>query len=364
MIELARHIEILLLDNDCVIVPGFGGFINHHVSARHIEEENLFLPPYRTIGFNPAMKLNDGLLVQSYMIAYDASYPEAVRIVNSRVEKLESILHKEGEYELHGIGLLRENVQGQYTFKPLESGILSPNLYGLSSFEFKTLEQIAKEQAAEKAEREAAKLAAQKKAESVLEPTFIGATEKKIVEMKPRSKKRERYINIAAAAIAVIFISLLALPFATNLGKSSSEMKRTMSQTMTEDNRSIVSKVIDAMGMKTSDKIATPVSTSKETDEKKTDSVSKEETKETSVSTPTQTGNYFTLVLACQVGKKNAQMFIDRLYEREGIQAEIQEDKFISIVYSQFKTQDEAYRKLHELKSIPEFKQAWVKEIK
>ena len=123
MIELARHIEILLLDNDCVIVPGFGGFITHHVSARHIEEENLFLPPYRTIGFNPAMKLNDGLLVQSYMIAYDASYPEAVRIVNSRVEKLESILHKEGEYELHGIGLLRENVQGQYTFKPLESGI-------------------------------------------------------------------------------------------------------------------------------------------------------------------------------------------------------------------------------------------------
>lgn len=358
MIELARHIEILLLDNDCVIVPGFGGFITHHVSARHIEEENLFLPPYRTIGFNPAMKLNDGLLVQSYMIAYDASYPEAVRIVNSRVEKLESILHKEGEYELHGIGLLRENVQGQYTFKPLESGILSPNLYGLSSFEIKTLEQIAKEQAAEKAEREAAKLVVQKKTESVLEPSFIGVTEKKIVEMNPRSKKRERYINIAAAAIAVIFISLLALPFATNFGKSSSEMKRTMSQTMTEDNRSIVSKVIDAMGMKTSDKIATPITKSIETDEKKTDSVSKEEIKEN------QTKNYFTLVLACQVGKKNAQMFIDRLYEREGIQAEIQEDKFISIVYSQFKTQDEAYRKLHELKNIPEFKQAWVKEIK
>ena len=27
MIELARHIEILLLENDCVIIPDFGGFI-------------------------------------------------------------------------------------------------------------------------------------------------------------------------------------------------------------------------------------------------------------------------------------------------------------------------------------------------
>ena len=26
MIELAQHIETLLLENDCVIVPGFGGF--------------------------------------------------------------------------------------------------------------------------------------------------------------------------------------------------------------------------------------------------------------------------------------------------------------------------------------------------
>ena len=30
MIELARHIEILLLENDCVIVPELGGFIAHY----------------------------------------------------------------------------------------------------------------------------------------------------------------------------------------------------------------------------------------------------------------------------------------------------------------------------------------------
>ena len=36
MIELARHIEILLLENDCVIIPDFGGFIAHYQPARYI----------------------------------------------------------------------------------------------------------------------------------------------------------------------------------------------------------------------------------------------------------------------------------------------------------------------------------------
>ena len=33
MIELAKHIEALLVDNDCVIVPGVGGFIIHYAPA-------------------------------------------------------------------------------------------------------------------------------------------------------------------------------------------------------------------------------------------------------------------------------------------------------------------------------------------
>ena len=56
MIELAQHIEALLLENDCVIVPGFGGFVAHYAPATHVKEENLFLPPTRTIGFNPQLK--------------------------------------------------------------------------------------------------------------------------------------------------------------------------------------------------------------------------------------------------------------------------------------------------------------------
>ena len=86
MLELARHIERLVLRNNCVIVPGLGGFVTQYVPARYVEEENILLPPCRTVGFNPQLTLNDGLLVQSYMQTYDTSFPEAARIVEDEVK--------------------------------------------------------------------------------------------------------------------------------------------------------------------------------------------------------------------------------------------------------------------------------------
>lgn len=142
MIELARHIEILLLENDCVIVPDLGGFIAHYQPARYVQEENLYLPPVRTIGFNPQLTLNDGLLVQSYMQAYHTDFPDATRRIAEEVADLKEKLYTSGCAEMHGIGILHYNVQGNYEFHPNESGALSPSLYGLGSFSIHRLEYL------------------------------------------------------------------------------------------------------------------------------------------------------------------------------------------------------------------------------
>ena len=134
MIELERHIEILLLSNDCVIVPNLGGFMTHHVNARYDLGDGLFLPPLRTLGFNPQLTMNDSLLVQSYVEAYDISYPEALRRVEKEVEELRKHLETEGHYELNDIGVLHLLDDGRMEFEPCEAGILTPSLYGLSSF--------------------------------------------------------------------------------------------------------------------------------------------------------------------------------------------------------------------------------------
>ena len=122
MIELDRHIEILLLSNDCVIVPGLGGFMTHHVGARYDDNDQMYLPPLRTLGFNPQLTMNDSLLVQSYIEAYDISYPEALRRIESEVEELKQHIETAGYYELNDIGGLSLNEEGKYLFTRQAAG--------------------------------------------------------------------------------------------------------------------------------------------------------------------------------------------------------------------------------------------------
>ena len=146
MIELERHIEILLLDNDCVIVPDFGGFMAHHVDARFDERDYTFIPPLRTLGFNPKLTMNDSLLAQSYVEAYDISYPEAVKRISDEVREVRERISHDGSYELHNIGVISINDDGNYEFEPCEAGILTPGLYGLGSFVFKPISATAEQE--------------------------------------------------------------------------------------------------------------------------------------------------------------------------------------------------------------------------
>lgn len=144
MIELAQHIEVLLLENDCVIVPGLGGFVAHYTPAMRVAEENVFLPPTRIIGFNPQLKMNDGLLVQSYMAVYDTDFSDATRIVEKEVAYIFTALHEEGKADLPNIGELRYSIHGTYDFAPYDHKITTPYLYGLDSFEMQELAELKK----------------------------------------------------------------------------------------------------------------------------------------------------------------------------------------------------------------------------
>lgn len=134
MIELSKHIESLLLDNDCVIVPELGGFIAHYQSAYYVEEERIFIPPTRKVGFNPQLTMNDGLLAQSFMQVYHLDYSDAMNRISEKVDFLKSALYKGEVVELHGIGALHYNIYDEYEFHSTESGLLSPSLYGLDAF--------------------------------------------------------------------------------------------------------------------------------------------------------------------------------------------------------------------------------------
>jgi hypothetical protein len=112
MIELSKHIEVLLLENDCVIVPGLGGFIAHKRQAAYSIQKGEFMPPLRTIGFNPQLIMNDGLLVQSYMQAFNTDFPDATRRIEKTVAEIKDQLYQQGQVTLHNVGTIYYNMNG------------------------------------------------------------------------------------------------------------------------------------------------------------------------------------------------------------------------------------------------------------
>lgn len=333
MIELERHIEILLLNNDCVIIPGFGGFMTHHVEARYDDEDNMFLPPLRTLGFNPQLRLNDSLLAQSYIEAYDISYPEAMRRIQHDVEELQQHLDNEGFYELSDIGTLTLNDDGHYEFSPCEAGILTPELYGLYTYEMKPLAEIA-----------SAKVVS-------LQQEIPHKTEREHTE-KAITIPIRAIRNTVAACIAVL--ALLLFPAQNNDNNLSIATNNASSQY-----------IITSM-MPKNDVTGKPESVISETKTTLTASLTNitNTAKDVIESHNIQNDRGFTIVMMSHVGKENAEKYIEMLANKQLPEGRIleEEGKALKIVYGNYASYDEAMSALATLKHNHEFAYAWIME--
>ncbi len=338
VIELERHIEILLLGNDCVIVPDFGGFMAHHADARFDERDNMFIPPLRTIGFNPKLKMNDSLLAQSYVEAYDISYPEAVKRIADEVREIKERIENEGLYELHNIGTISLNADGNYVFEPCEAGILTPNLYGLGSFEFKPLSMV----------KAGTDNAGKQTADSPKARIVDIADSDDESEDKTVSIKVSLLRNIAVACIAVIAFLLIPAPLDNPDAATAG--------------RGIDTGMLDKIMPKD---VVTGTTAIKKIDIKKTcDSIAaaKTETK-TDVSENTATSCYV-IVLASKVGRKNAENYAEVL-KKQGLDEAraVAGQNGAKVVYGNYSTKQKAYNALNRLNGNEPFKEGWITKL-
>jgi hypothetical protein len=361
VIELERHIEILLLSNDCVIVPDFGGFMAHHVDAHYDEDEGLFLPPQRTLGFNPQLKINDSLLAQSYVEAYDISYPEAVLRIEDEVNELKMHLQTKGFYELSSIGTLEFNENGNYVFTPCEAGILTPDLYGLCSFEMTPLKisaaPVPETVEEEEEEKEATQIFNINPLERDVETTEAEAE----AEVEAEDEEEEDVVRIKFSWIrnAVAVAAILLAVFFAAMPTGKTEM---MTRTISNINSNLF------FGMMSKDTNTSKIEISKADIQKptnKADTISKLEkikTEQTVKAEPVKKG--YCIVLASQVSKRNAEMFIERLKAKGLDSAEIyvkqKAQSIRRVVCGNFQTQEEAYNELRKIHKDEELKDAWV----
>ena len=364
MIELAQHIEVLLLENDCVIVPGFGGFVTHYAPATHVKEENLFLPPTRTIGFNPQLKLNDGVLVQSYMAVYDTSFADASRIVEKEVNEFIGLLHEEGKAHLDNIGEIHYNIYGNYEFVPYDYKITTPSLYGLDSFEMHELSVLQQK-----------------------EKVWIPAhpeKEKKTFEISIN----RAYLRNAAAMIAAI---VLFFAFSTPV-ENTDVQKNNYAQLLPselfeqiEKQSVVVTPVyVKSDAMQQAKKLSATASTSSSTKTSSTKKntadktskpiavrevkVAKQETAATTsatapaaVKSPESANHPFHIIVAGGISLKDAEVIANQLKSKGFADAKaLNTDGKVRVSISSFNNRDEATKQLLELRKNETYKNAWL----
>ena len=129
--SISKHINELLYNHNCVIVPGFGAFLTKNIAASR--NNDVFSPPKKTIAFNGMLKENDGLLANKISATDGISYKAALKKIKKDVKTLASSLNA-GEVEIDNIGTLRLNDEKKIQFQPNQNVNFDSKSYGLESF--------------------------------------------------------------------------------------------------------------------------------------------------------------------------------------------------------------------------------------
>lgn len=371
MIELAKHIEVLLLENDCVIVPGLGGFIAHYRSCVYNEDTGEFCPPARTIGFNPQLVMNDGLLVQSYMQAYNTDFPDATRKIEKLVQKQKEDIYRYGHIYLNNVGTLYYNMNGVYEFEPEANGFFTPSLYGLQGFTFPKLspENVSQEKPL---------------VEYAMPRTVKTSTRRSSFHYRRWSK------NIVAIAAAILLFFLFSIPventylddaeyaslgstglfdaiknhsMASSIITVSPSVQQQEKKQKTVKKQSVKNNIntLKPVAVKI-EKVAAPsakpaahvVKDVKQPVEKKTPAANKVPQKAT-----TKAGSY--IIVASLATNSDAMQVVKQMQQKGYKEAQILEsDGRFRVAINRYTNQTDAYKQIKELKKNADFASAWV----
>lgn len=132
--EINKYISELLYRYDCVIIPGFGGFIANEVSAKNISSHHKFIPPTKNIAFNKNLDSNDGLLANYISKAKNISYNNSLELINKSVENWNKQLAEHNTFEIKRLGYFKISEEGVLEFNDEGSTNYLIKSYGLSNF--------------------------------------------------------------------------------------------------------------------------------------------------------------------------------------------------------------------------------------
>ena len=131
---MEQYLEDLLFRHECVIIPGFGGFVSNFSPARVNPSTHTFSPPSRILTFNKNLNNNDGLLANHIALKEQILFQDALSRVKDFVATLNQSLGGGQSFSIRRIGSFQSDKSGKLSFVPeAGSGFLQES-FGLQSF--------------------------------------------------------------------------------------------------------------------------------------------------------------------------------------------------------------------------------------
>tara|TARA_R110002072_G_scaffold243015_2_gene402075 strand:- start:11747 stop:12868 length:1122 start_codon:yes stop_codon:yes gene_type:complete len=217
MTTIEQLIGDLLLQNNCVIVPSFGGFVAQQVSARIDYDLGRISPPKKSLLFNKQLVNNDGLLINELANLNKLSFDDASLQVAKKVEEWSVILSNKGRIELDKIGFLYKDKENNLCFEQDRFFNLLLDSFGLKQIQFikeEAVKTIAKEEIVIEKETRIIPIISEKVNKEIKEEN----TEKAIVSVPQPRIKVWKYI--AAAVILPIAFYSVWIPMKTDVLES------------------------------------------------------------------------------------------------------------------------------------------------
>ncbi|MEZ4790177.1 MAG: SPOR domain-containing protein [Flavobacteriales bacterium] len=130
--SLARELHLLLFEHDCVIVPGWGGFLAQYRPARLDKVRQLIHPPSKEVGFNRHLLRNDGLLTDHIAHRDGVGFAAANALIEREVAEWQAQLERSGRLEVPRIGIFYRDQQRNLQFDPDDRANFLKEAFGLA----------------------------------------------------------------------------------------------------------------------------------------------------------------------------------------------------------------------------------------
>lgn len=345
MIELSTHIEYMLLSHDEVSVPMLGTFIVRDMSSKRIDEEGIFLPPYRTVSFRWDEQEAGEAFVASLSKLHNLSRHEARIMCVEYVDELMQTLADEGSASVGSMGsLLNDDESGEICFLPMQSGIASPAYYGLDAIPFAKLSHDVRQH------RDKVQKGRKTKVTSVV-------TDRDTITIRIN----RRFFNyVSAVAASIILFFTFTSPYGNPVVNGSSQKADT--------EMLLAPKLVPAakpQPKKAEKPVAATPAPVEEAPAKVAEAQPVQSEEEPMVNGQSSMVNDYVIVLASAISKKNALNFAEKL-QKQGYKAQACEfGGMVRVIIPGFESQDDAYAEIRRMKSEnKELSSAWPCKVK